>query len=237
MLKRQVLFYVVASCLATSSWGAKVSGVVKWNGAAPALQTINMDSDMNCKSKHSSEKGGPKSQALVLGSGNTVGNVFVRVKSGLPAGKTYDPPSTPAIITQEGCLYAPRVVGVLKGQDVKFLNHDGILHNVHALPKKNRPFNLSMPATMKESTPKKFKDEEFMFDVKCDVHPWMLAKVAVMDHPFFAVTSADGKFEIKDLPPGTYEIEAWHEKAGTKTAKVTVPASGDPGPVSFTFSK
>jgi len=113
--------------------------------------------------------------------------------------------------------------GLLR-QPIKILNSDGLLHNVHALPKINKTFNMAMPASRTEATVT-FDKEEFMFKMKCDVHPWMGAYIAVLSHPFFDVTGADGKFEIKDVPAGTYEVEIWHEKLGAKTTKVTV--SGD----------
>jgi hypothetical protein len=73
-----------------------------------------------------------------------------------------------------------------------------------------------------------------MFTVKCDVHPWMQAFVGVFAHPYFAVTKTDGKFALANLDPGTYEVEAWHERLGTRKATVTVGA--DTKPVSFKFS-
>jgi len=71
---------------------------------------------------------------------------------------------------------------------------------------------------------RKFTAKEVMVPFKCDVHGWMNAYVGVLDHPFFAVTDKDGKFSFKGLPPGTYTIEAWHEKLGTQTATVTIAA-------------
>jgi hypothetical protein len=111
------------------------------------------------------------------------------------------------------------------GQPYKILNSDGILHNVHTLPKLNKAFNKPMPATVKEATIT-FDKEESIFPTKCDVHPWMNAFVGVFTHPFFSVTSTDGKFTISGLDPGTYEITAWHERLGTQTASVTVAATG-----------
>jgi len=105
---------------------------------------------------------------------------------------------------------------------------------VHALPKINKPFNKAMPATVTETTTK-FDKDEGMFQIKCDVHPWMTAYAAVLTHPFYSVTSKDGKFTIQNLDPGTYQIEAWHEKLGTQKATVTVGAS-DTKTQDFKFS-
>jgi uncharacterized protein (DUF2141 family) len=135
---------------------------------------------------------------------------------------------------QKGCHYEPHVFGIQVGQPFKILNSDGILHNVHALPKINKPFNKAMPATVTETTTK-FDKDEGLFQIKCDVHPWMTAYAAVLTHPFYSVTSKDGKFTIQNLDPGTYQIEAWHEKLGTQKATVTVGAS-DTKTQDFKFS-
>ncbi len=120
--------------------------------------------------------------------------------------------------------YKPHVMGIMVGQTYKILNSDGVLHNVHALPKINKTFNRAMPATVKEATAT-FDKEEAVFQIKCDVHPWMNAYVGAFTHPFFSVTGTDGKFTISGLDAGTYVITAWHEKLGTQTASVTVGAS------------
>jgi len=234
-IKSAVFLIVGFLFLSSNVWGATLTGVVKWQGKVPKAKKIKMEADPACMNKYKG-KSPPMSQALVLGSGNTMGNIFVRVKSGLKPGKKHARPSEVVKITQKGCQYDPHVFGLVKGQKLQFLNEDGILHNVHALPKVNRQFNISMPKNMTISKVKKFKKSENMFRIKCDVHPWMLSYVGVVDHPYFFVTKADGKFEIKGLPAGTYEIEAWHEKAGVRTAKVTV-TEGDSKSLDFTFSR
>jgi plastocyanin len=161
---------------------------------------------------------------LVLGSGNTMGNIMVWVSNGLPAGKTWSAPTTPVVLDQKGCVYVPHVMGIMVGQPYRILNSDGILHNIHTLPKINPSFNRAMPATLTEATTT-FNKPEAVFQIKCDVHPWMSAYISVFTHPFFSVTSTDGKYTISGLEPGTYEITAWHERLGTQTASVTVGAT------------
>lgn len=231
--RKNVRLLVAASALAAVSAAPAVAGTVtgtiKFDGTAPKLRPVQMNADPGCAKKHSTP---PANEALVLGDGNTLGNVFVKIKAGLPS-KEWPKPG-PVTLDQEGCRYDPHVMGVMVGQEVKILNSDGLLHNIHSLPKVNQSFNQAMPATVTELT-KSFSKPEPMFKIKCDVHPWMGAWVEVLDHPFFDTTGEDGKFEIKGLPPGTYEIEAWHEKLRTKTAKVTI--SGDESKsVDFAFA-
>jgi plastocyanin len=177
-----------------------------------------MDADPACAKMH---KGPVPAEMLVLGSGNTMGNIIVYVSKGVPAGKTYPAPSTPVTLDQNGCQYKPHVMGIMVAQPYRILNSDGVLHNIHTLPKVNPAFNKGMPPTLKEATTVFEKPEE-VFHIKCDVHPWMSAYLAVFTNPFFSATGTDGKFTISGLDAGTYEITAWHERLGTQTAMVTV---------------
>jgi plastocyanin len=206
-----------------------ITGTVTYTGKIPNLKPIAMNADPVCASKH---KTPVPSEALVLGAGNAMANVMVRVKgpvAGAPAA-----PATPVVIDQKGCQYHPHVLGIRVGQTLQLKNSDGLLHNVHALPKVNTPFNMAMPAN-RLTADTKFGKEEGMFLVKCDVHPWMAAYVGVFANPFYAVSGKDGKYKISGLPPGNYEIEAWHEKLGVQTAKVTV-AAAKPGAANFSFA-
>jgi plastocyanin len=181
-----------------------------------------MTADSVCHEKHGGKPA--PNEALVLGTGNTMRNIMVWVSKGLPAGQTWPPPETPVVLDQEGCMYKPHVMGIMVGQTYRILNSDGILHNVHTLPEINPTFNRGQPPTVKEMTTT-FSKPEKMFQIKCDVHPWMTAYIGVFTHPFFSVTGLDGKFTISGLDAGSYEITAWHEKLGTQTAPIKVAAN------------
>ncbi len=220
-LRLAAVAVAVAVCPIGAYAASTVSGTVTFDGKPPALKPIAMDADPACAKKHTAPVG---NEMLVLGSGNTMGNILVWVSKGLPAGKTFPVPKTPVTLDQNGCVYKPHVMGIMVGQQYKILNSDGVLHNIHTLPKINPSFNKGMPPTLKEATTVFAKPED-VFHIKCDVHPWMSAYIAVFTHPFFSATSTDGKFTISGLDPGTYEITAWHERLGTKTASVTVGAN------------
>jgi plastocyanin len=210
-----------------SSAGA-VTGRIKIEGTAPAARVIRMGSDPICQR----EGRGATSDVLVVGAGNALQNVFVYVKDGL-GGKTFPAPKTPIVLDQKGCRYQPHVFGVQVGQPVQILNSDPTLHNVHAVPKANVEFNFGQPIAGMKSL-KTFDKPEIMVPFRCDVHGWMNAYAGVVAHPFFAVSKADGSFEIKGLPAGTYTIEAWHERLGVQTSKITVDAKGT-GSANFAF--
>ncbi len=207
---------LLTACFVSLGTSGAITGTVKFEGKAPKLKEINMDKDAICKGKHTKPL---ISEALVLGEGNTLANVIVKVTSTVK-GK-HAAPKTPVVLTQKGCQYSPHVVGVMANQEIEFLNPDGTMHNVHAMPKVNKGFNLSMPKFKKKAV-KKFKKAEDAFAIKCDVHPWMKSYVQVFSHPYFSVSAKDGKYTIENLADGDYEIEAWHEKMGTQKAKVSV---------------
>jgi hypothetical protein len=125
------------------------------------------------------------------------------------------------------------VIGVRAGQPIEFTTSDATLHNVHALAKTNREFNfgLELPGTKQTRT---FSKPEVLVAFKCDVHSWMRAYAGVVAHPYFAVTANGGVFELKDLPAGTYTIEAVHEKLGSQTQSVTI-GEKESKDLSFTF--
>lgn len=208
---------------------ATVTGRIAFTGSKPAMQRIDMSEEATCAQKHPN---GAFTESVVVNDNGTLRNVFVYVKSGLPANLTFPVPSTPVQIDQNGCTYIPHVFGIQIGQTLNIKNSDGLLHNIKALPTTNRPFNISQPTNM--TTARSFASPEVMVPLQCNVHSWMNAFVGVLPHPYFSVSGADGTFRIGRLPPGTYVIEAWHERLGTQTQTVTVAAS-ETKDVAFTF--
>jgi plastocyanin len=207
-----------------------VKGVATLDGAAPKNEAIKMNADPVCMRE---AKGTQTQETYVVGSdGKSLGNVFVYVKDGL-GNYVFDTPTETAKIDQKECRYHPHVFGMRVGQPLEIVNSDPTLHNIHAMPKANSEFNNGQPIQGMKMT-HTFDKKEVMVPFKCDVHGWMNAYVGVMDHPYFAVTDQDGKFELKSLPPGTYTIEAWHEKLGTQTANVTLGAK-ESKDVTFSF--
>ena len=198
--------------------GATVTGQVKLVGAAQPNPAIDMGEEPKCKAAYATT---PHEPIVTVNSNGTLANVFVYVKTGLPADAKYPTPTAPVTIDQSGCLYHPRVFGIMVGQGLAIKNSDGILHNIKAMGKKNRPFNISQPTTMTTERPG-FAAPEVMLPFECNVHGWMHAFAGVLPHPFFSTTGGQGSFTIAGLPPGTYTIEAWHERYGTRDATVTV---------------
>lgn len=225
------ILLVVAAVLgsASSLLAGTITGKITYDDRVPTLKPIDMNADPACAKKHTTAVF-PDSPLSV--DGTSLANVFVQVKNA-PAGP-HTPPSQPVVIDQNGCVYVPHVSGVMVGQKLMFKNSDGILHNVHGLPTVNPQFNRAQPASVKEADFSLNKPEP-LFRVKCDVHPWMNAYVAVMTHPYFAVTGKDGSFKIDGLPDGTYEIEARHpyDKFPPQTAKVTI--AGGKASQNFSF--
>ena len=209
---------------------ATVNGTITFTGTAPANPKIDMSQEGPCQAKHPTP---PEEPQYVVSNGK-LGNVFVYVKSGLPAGATYTAPDASVEIDQDGCLYKPRIFGVMTNQKILIKNADPVLHNIKAVPKTNRGFNISQPSAGMQTT-RTFTTPEVMVPLECNVHSWMHAFVGVRPDPFFATSGPDGTFSIKNLPPGTYTIEAWHEKLGTQTQTVTIGA-GETKTADFTFS-
>ena len=228
-----------AAAAGSASGGQKVDpatagelkGTVALEGAAPTNPAIKMAADPVCVKQTAGTV--QAQETFIVGSdGKSLGNVFVYVKDGL-GNYVFDVPTEAARIDQKDCRYHPHVFGMRVGQPLEILNSDPTLHNIHAIPKANTEFNNGQPIQgMKMNHT--FTAKEVMVPFKCDVHGWMNAYVAVLDHPYFAVTAADGTFSMKSLPPGTYTVEAWHERLGATTQSVTI-AEKETKEITFTL--
>jgi plastocyanin len=209
---------------------ASLNGQVRFDGTLPASEVIRMDGDPKCVTAAQGEE--RRTDVFVSNDGKSLGNVFIYVKEGL-AQRMYPVPSSPVVFDQQKCRYVPRVVGIQVGQALEIRNSDPLLHNVHGEGSVNQPFDYGQPLQGIKTT-HTFTTREVMVPVKCQVHSWMRGYVGVLEHPFFAVTDGSGHFTIPQLPPGTYTIEAWHERLGTQTQQITVAAK-DAKTLDFTF--
>lgn len=198
---------------ASESLVANIKGVISFEGVVPARKKLVLPNGCNQKTD------GLANDILIKN--GKLQNVLIRVTKGLE-GKTFSEiPTEVAQLDQRGCQYHPRLLAVRVGQKVDFINSDPIFHNIRSITTVNKNFNLPMPKKDQRISMTFDKPEIFM-QSKCSVHPWMGAHIAVMDHPYFAVSDEQGHFEIKNLPAGTYTIEAWHEVFGVETKEIKI---------------
>ena len=223
---------------------AIIKGKVTFDGTPPKMKALTISGDNHCVQAHAKPEA-DQGTIVYTKDGNTIPYVFVYAKNGV-TGK-YTAPTTPVTIDQKGCMYHPHVFGMIAGQPIDIKNSDSTNHNIHSLAKKNPTFNFAQAqqGMVKNLAGKDtFTREEIMVKIKCDVHAWMSTYVGVLSHPFFDVSksheddggdkSKRGTFEIKELPAGEYEIEAWHENFGTMTEKVVVK-DGETKEIEFKF--
>jgi plastocyanin len=207
-----------------------VSGMVMFEGTAPRMRPINMAAEPSCARIHTTPA---MTEDVKVGSGGALQNVVVYLKGDFSK-YSFPPVTTPAVLDQKGCQYIPHVLGVQAGAPLNVLNSDQTTHNIHPVPVNNREWNQSQPpgaAPLNET----FAREEVAIQVKCNVHPWMKSYVAVFSNPYYQVTGADGMFSLKNVPPGTYSLVAWHESFGSMEQSVTIAASEAKGDLHITF--
>lgn len=208
---------------------ASVGGQATFRGTPPERKPVNMTGEPSCA------RPGHKnlSEDVIINSGGTLRNVYVRVASGL-GDRVFAPPAEPAKMDQAGCVFIPHLLAVQSDQVIEFKSSDQILHNVRAEAESNRTFNVSMPG--RGRAVRRFFSTPEMVTIHCDLHLWMQSTIAVSEHPFFDVTGEDGRFDLTGLPAGTYEVEAWHEKYGTVRETITL-GEGEQGELEFTFGE
>jgi hypothetical protein len=192
-----------------------IVGAVTFHGDPPPSTPVPLD--RTCGALY---KGGPVTAGDALVNDHRVQNAFVYIREGL-GDRVFPQPTTPVEIDQKGCLFAPRVAAAETCQEIVFLNSDPLLHNVHGFPKTSGAWNFSLSQAGNRRSVR-VPAPEAMIRVGCDVHPWMQSYVGIVNHPYFAITGADGGFVLRDVPPGDYVVASWHERFGTREQKVKV---------------
>jgi len=209
-----------------------VSGTVHFAGKPPERIRIDMSQDPAC-----SMTGGENLAEQYVVHDGKLANVYIYVKSGPAAAMSASDNSTaPVVLDQVGCRYVPHVIAVMQGGSVEFRNSDDTMHNIHTMPTVSANKEIDVSQGPKGAPQiRQFLQPEVMMPVRCNNHPWMNAFINVSATPFFAVTDANGRFEINGLPAGTYTLAAVHEKMGEQTITVTVKPH-ETEPASFTYS-
>jgi hypothetical protein len=218
---------VLASGGASSSGtGPELVGLVTLLGTPKP--EIPIDLGPSC-SRHNPQK--ITTRHYLVSPAGGLANVFVYLKDARRTAPVTEGP----LLDQIGCLYEPFVLGVVAGQTFTIRNSDPELHNVHATPHVNKEFNFGQPL-QNQVNQRSFPKPEVFVRMKCDIHPWMFAYIGVLDHPFFAVTDANGIFRLPaGFPAGTYTVGANHVKSGELTQKVNV-GEGERKTLQFQFS-
>jgi hypothetical protein len=206
-----------------------VTGRALYAGKKPARKKVDMDEDPACVKLHGSSV---FDDIIQVNDNGTLANVFVYLKQGLED-KKFEPPTSPVVIDQKGCWFMPRVLGIQVGQVFQVTNSDPLTHNIHPLAQVNRDWNQSQAPGAAPLT-RRFTQPEVMVRVKCNIHSWMHAWIGAVPHPYFAVTGADGSFQLRDVPPGAYTIEAWQEELGRQEQRVVLGPS-EKSDISFNF--
>ena len=202
------------------SGGGSITGAIKFEGAVPKPKILSVNKDKKvCAKKPITD------DSLVVKDGGVVWAV-VSLK-GVKSGKKWSKSQKKAVLDQKGCVYLPRVVVMKQKTKLLVKNSDNILHNVHTHPGKtgNSVANIAQPKFKKKlrMSTRYFKKPGIL-KVTCDVHDWMKGYIVVADNPYVGITGPGGKFEITDVPPGSYTLEVWHEVLGKKSMEVSVKA-------------
>ena len=195
-----------------------VAGTVKLAGKPPALppQAVVKDGSICGATK--------PNEALIVGPGGALRNVVASLRAPKPA--TPPPPTAGAAIDQVGCLYKPHVQAVTVGTTLTLVNSDRVLHNIHGAIGPVQTFNVAMPIKDQRLPTKLTRPG--LVRLQCDAgHTWMNAWLYVFEHPYFAVTGDDGKFQMKDVPAGHYTVDLWHEPLDGKGVGVTTTVEVD----------
>jgi hypothetical protein len=206
-----------------------IRGRVLVDGAPGKPAPIAMQADAWCKNHHETA---PIDESLLVVDG-ALQNAFVWIESGLEEYR-FETPTEKKELDQVGCVFGPRVSGVMVAQPLTALNSDPVLHNVHSKPKLNSGRNIALPR-IGASRDFVFDKPEIMVPIVCDVHPWMRAYVGVVSHPYYAVSAADGGYSLGGVPAGEFTLAVWHETLGVQRQTVSVAAQAGVDAADFVY--
>jgi hypothetical protein len=201
--------------------GGIIAGKVAFSGRPPAPKVIQVD-------QHREVCGKTQEIYEVEVKDGGLKNAVVTIV-GVKKGKKFDFPE--AVLDQRGCVYTPHIVLAAPGK-LTVLNSDPISHCVHTYPTKNDSVNTIMTKRKRKISITLTSPETI--PVMCDEYGYMRAFIVVAQHPYYAVTDEAGTFQLRDVPPGTYTLEVWHEKLGKQQQQVTVEA-GKTAAVELTY--
>ncbi len=215
-----ITLLAVALATVSVSHAADITGVITFKGTPPPEKEITpLENDPTCGALHTDK---PMTQFYVVDANGDLADVVVSLSI---TGKSTGAAAKPVVLDQKGCLYVPTILAVQTGQKIIVKNSDPCIHNVHTTSKNgNDAHNDAQMPGGPDLTYTFDKPEDFL-KFQCDVHPWMFAWVTIEDSPYYAVSAKDGKFTIKDVPPGKYTITATHRKLGAQTLDVEVKDS------------
>jgi hypothetical protein len=185
--------------------GGTITGTVKWSGIAPRPLTFPVTKDPAVCDPDSHKR--VDLERLIIGSDGGVANTVVFLKS-ISSGKAMDIPEARRSLNQKQCRYEPHIMLAPETSNLEMKSSDAVLHTLHMDGAAS--YNLPFPFTNQVVT--RPMNTPGLVNLKCNGgHVWMNATVFVVSHPYYAVTQEDGRFKLTDVPPGQYEIVAWHE--------------------------
>jgi plastocyanin len=193
--------------------GGTIAGVVRFAGNAPTPQELEVSKDRDVCGAHKLYD-----QSLMMGKNGGIANAVVTLPD-ISAGEPLKPEAD-VKFDQKGCEYTPHVAAFPAGSTVDIINSDGILHNIHTDSEVNPVIDIAQPGFKKTIIVTVAKPEAIK--VSCDAHNWMQGWWYVTANPYYAVTDANGRFTIGNIPPGTYKLKVWQEKLGTASKQVMV---------------
>ena len=240
MKLNHIIAFTAGLAVVMQATAGDITGTVTLSGTPPPEKAITpLKEDAVCGKFYTDM---PMTKFFVVGPNKELADTIVMLK-GVP-GKAADASAPPVVLDQKNALYTPQIVALQTGQKLVVRNSDPMpvaMHNVHmnpAVPANAEANTATMNVAQMAGAPDvtvSFPAAENFMKFQCDVHNWMFAWVTVVDNPYFAVTGKDGKFTIKNVPPGKYHLVALHRKAAPTGVDKEIEVTADGAKQDFTL--